>query len=583
MIADSQNHRIRRVDASSGIITTVAGGGCDSVTDFVKLGDDGSAVEACLSTPTGVALDRAGNLLIADSQSHRIRKVELESGLIDTVAGTLRGFSGDGGPAIQARLRVPIEIMVDGAGNLFITDTVNFRIRRVDGISNTIETVAGSGERTILGDGGPATQASLGTPFGLALDTDGNLFIADSSNELIRKVEAGTGIITTVAGTGVFGFSGDSGPATEFRLARPNGLAFTPTGDLLIADSHNNRILKLFLPISFIATQAGNGRFGFSGDGSNSNFASLASPTGVGVDDSGNLFIADRVNHRIRKVDLVEDVGTISTVAGNGEPNFSGDGWLATEASLNFPYDVAFDSQGNLLIADSRNRRIRKVNMETGIITTVAGNGTAEFSGAGGPASEAGLVLPDGVVLDSADNLFIADVLADRIRRVDAVNPPTKRPRLWQCKRNPGRPKARDCRYDRQVEVPYMVRSLGSNHATDRHHLFLIGNRQRGFLQHSSYCCRAQVQTRTRQRLRDLDFAHGWTKGFQSLRRVTHEVREPIDWLAKQQERFRASLVNALRPDITVAGVRRKASAVCWSDQPRAARSSRIASRSVGA
>jgi sugar lactone lactonase YvrE len=226
-------------------------------------------------------------------------------------------------------------------------------------------------------------------------------------------VDASTGIITTVAGNGIPGYSGDGGPATSASLSGPSGVVVDATGNLLIADSSNYRIRRVDASTGIITTVAGNGIRGFSGDGGPATSASL-SPIGVAVDATGNLFIADTGNHRIRRVD--ESTGIITTVAGNGIRGFSGDGGPATSASLNYPTGVAVDGSGNLFIADAANNRIRWVDASTGIITTVAGNGMPDYSGDGGPATSASLNGPSGVVVDAAGNLFIADNDNKRIR-----------------------------------------------------------------------------------------------------------------------------------------------------------------------
>ena len=417
-IADTNNHRIRKVD-SAGVITTVAGTG---ETGFS--GDGGPAIQAALEEPSGVTVDGAGNLFIADTNNHRIRKVD-SAGVITTVAGTgerfggFGTFSGDGGPAIQAALNGPSGVAVDGAGNLFIADRYNHRIRKVDS-AGVITTVAGTGEFGFSGDGGPAIQAALNGPSGVAVDGAGNLFIADSDNHRIRKVDS-AGVITTVAGTGESGFGGDGGPAVEAELYGPSGVAVDGAGNLFIADSDNHRIRKVD-SAGVITTVAGTGESGFGGDGDPAIQAALDEPSGVAVDGAGNLFIADNDNHRIRKVD---SAGVITTVAGTGETGFSGDGGPAIQAALEEPSGVAVDGAGNLFIADYNNHCIRKVDA-TGTITTIAGSCETGFlgggfSGDGGPAASARLRYPRGVAVDGAGNLFIADRYNHEIRKVDAA------------------------------------------------------------------------------------------------------------------------------------------------------------------
>ena len=407
-VADNGNDRIRRIDAS-GTITTIAGNGVPGYS-----GDGGPAVQAQLAVPSAVALDGNGNLYIADQYNNRIRRVDA-SGTITTIAGNGPGtFGGDGGPAHLAQLSNPWDVAVDGSGNLYIADLSNHRIRRVDA-SGTITTVAGAGRGSYGGDNGPAVQAQLARPRGVALDSNGNLFIADTANHRVRRVDA-SGTITTIAGTGEVGYSGDGGLAVEAQLNEPSGVAVDGSGNLYIADSYNNRIRRIDAS-GTITTIAGTGRDGYGGDGGPAIQAWLDSPSGVAVDNAGNLYIADRGNNSIRRVDAG---GTIATVAGIGSVywDYGGDGGPAVEAPLADPNEVAVDSAGNLYIADRANSRIRRVDT-AGIITTVAGNGKRGHSGDGGPAVAARLRGPTGVAVDRTGNLFIVDQFESRIRRVD--------------------------------------------------------------------------------------------------------------------------------------------------------------------
>jgi sugar lactone lactonase YvrE len=325
-------------------------------------------------------------------------------GTLLTVAGTGKeGFSGDGGPALQAMLDNPYGLALDAAGILFIADRRNHRVRKVtpDGI---ITTVAGGADRAPAeADGGPAREARLTAPQDVAVDGSGNLFIADSGHQRVRKVSP-DGIITTVAGVGKAGFTGDGGLATATRLNFPAGVAVDTAGNLFIADLGNNRIRKVSVD-GIITTVVGTGKEGFSGDGGPAGEATLNAPHSVTVDGSGNLFIADTLDNRVRKVGVD---GIITTVAGTGEEGFAGDGGKATAARLDGPEEVAVDSAGNLFIADLYNHRVRKVTPD-GIITTVAGNNLVVFSGEGGPATEAGLRGPLGLAVDASGNLFISD------------------------------------------------------------------------------------------------------------------------------------------------------------------------------
>jgi sugar lactone lactonase YvrE len=413
-IADG-NNRIRRVDAATGIITTVAGNGTWGYS-----GDGGAATSASLNDAASVAVDSSGNLFIADNQNQRVRRVAAATAVITTVAGG--GSDGDGSPATSAFLTNTYGVAEDESGNLFLADTQNSRIRRVDATTGIISTVAGNGTVGFSGDGGPATSASLALPEGITLDASGNLFIADHGKCVVRRVDAVTGVITTVAGNGNYGYSGDGGPATSASLEYPSDVAVDKWGNLFIDDSDNNRIRRVDATTGIITTVAGNGTAGFSGDGGAATSASLNFPYGVALDASGNLFIADGDNSRIRRVDAVTQV--ITTVAGNGNFSFSGDGGSATSASLDFPSGVAVDASGNLFIADSDNSRIRRVDAKTGIITTVAGNGTNGYSGDGGPATSASLYYPFGVAVDTSGNPLIADTNNNRIRRVHLTPPP---------------------------------------------------------------------------------------------------------------------------------------------------------------
>jgi hypothetical protein len=391
--------------ADPTVVQTVAGGG---------VGDGDSATSAILFQPLGTATDAAGNVYIADAQNNRIRKVAT-NGIITTVAGNgVAGYSGDGGAATNAELSFPSGVSIDGAGDLYIADQGNNRIRAVtpDG---TILTIAGNGTAGYSGDGGAATNAELSFPSGVAIDGAGNLYIADSQNNRIRKVAAGvlTPTITTVAGNGTAGYAGDGGGASSAELSYPYGLAFDATGNLYIADSGNSVVRKVATN-STITTVAGNGTEGYSGDGGAATSAELDAPISVTIDGVGNLYIADNGNNRIRKVAS----GKISTIAGNGTAGYSGDGGAATSAELDYPAGVAIDGTNNLYIADNANHVVRKVT--SGNISTFAGiNGnTSGFTGDGGPATGANLTQPTAITFDSTGNLYITDNVNNRIRQV---------------------------------------------------------------------------------------------------------------------------------------------------------------------
>jgi RHS repeat-associated protein len=332
--------------------------------------------------------------------------------IIETVAGNgTWGYSGDGGPAAQAKLSNPFAVAVDTAGNIYIADLFNHCIRKVD-TSGIITTVAGDGTWGYSGDGGPAAQAKLRWLYGVVVDAAGNIYIADTGNYCIRKVDT-NGIITTVAGDGTQSYSGDGGPATQAKLYNPHGVAVDTAGNIYIADPGNHCIRKVDTS-GTITTVAGDGTQGYSGDGGPAAQAKLYNPLGVAVDASGNIYIADMLNHCIRKVDTS---GIITTVAGDGTQSYSGDGGPAAQAKLDFPCGVAVDASGNIYIADSYNHRVRKVDT-SGIITTVSGDGTQGYSGDGGPATEAKLCSPCGVAVDASGNIYIADSSNHCIRKV---------------------------------------------------------------------------------------------------------------------------------------------------------------------
>ena len=399
----TDRNRIRKV-ARSGIITTIAGNG-----SYGYSGDGGPATTAQLYTPSGVAVDSAGNLFIADYGNHRIRKVATD-GIITTVAGNGSiGYSGDGGPAASAQLSYLSGLAVDAAGNLYLAEYANNRIRKV-ATNGIITTIAGNGAGGYSGDGGPAMSAQLLYPLGAAVDSAGNLYIADWGNGRIRKVTTG-GIITTIAGNGSWGYSGDGGPTASAQLLFPSSVTVDAKGNWYISDFGNYRIRKVATN-GIITTVAGNGSQGYSGDGGPATSAQISS-NGVAVDAAGNLYLDDYDHFRIRKVAAN---GIVTTVAGNGSHGYSGDGGLATSAQLYFPSGVAVDAAGNLYIADDTH--IRKV-AANGIITTVAGNGDEGYSGDGGPATSAQISVR-AVAADAAGNLYLADWGNNRIRKVVA-------------------------------------------------------------------------------------------------------------------------------------------------------------------
>ncbi|MBB5061413.1 sugar lactone lactonase YvrE [Granulicella aggregans] len=338
---------------------------------------------------------------------------------ISTVAGNgSLGFSGDGGAATLAKMFNPTGVALDPTvtGNYYIADSINNRIRLVTASTGKISTVAGSATGGFAGDGGAATSAELSDPTAVAVDSSGNLYIADTGNQRIRKVTKTTGFITTIAGNGTSGYSGDGGLPTSAKLNYPQGIAVDTTGNIYIADTSNSRVRWIPKSSGDIYTLAGTGTAGYSGNGGAGASAQVSIPTGVAVDGSGNLFIADTGNGSIRQVIVSTDI--ISTVVGQGLNGFSGDGGVGTSAKLSSPQAVAVDSTGNLYIADSSNYRIRKWTKSSKIITTVAGNGTNGFSGDGGAATSAEMNTPLGIAVDSTFHYYIADTYNQRIREV---------------------------------------------------------------------------------------------------------------------------------------------------------------------
>lgn len=352
-------------------------------------------------------------------------------GTVETVAGTSpAGYSGDGGPATEAQMHEPRMTTFDSAGNMYIVDTFNHLIRKVD-TAGTITTIAGKFggfvpreeadcDENFSGDGGPATEATLSCPHGVAVDDAGNVYIADSANHAIRKVDP-SGTITTVAGEGGrSGDSGEGGPGTAARIQGPKGLVLDGRGGLLIADSGNDRIKRLDLASGTISVVAGTGDPGGKGDGGVATEAELVEPRTIAVGPDGSIFVAEPKAHRVRRID---PTGTITTYAGTGKSGFSGDGGPATEAKLDLPRGVAADGAGNVYIADSLNQRIRRVD-RAGVITTVAGRGepcyfsASNTCGDGGPPLEAGFATPRAVEAGAGGHLFITDTFNERVRRV---------------------------------------------------------------------------------------------------------------------------------------------------------------------
>jgi len=347
------------VPVSAQVITTVGGNGIVGYS-----GDGALAINAALNNSISVAVDAAGNLFVADYSNHRIRKINT-AGIISTIAGIgVPGFSGDGGLAINAEINNPGDICVDAAGNIYFDDNVNFRVRKIDAVTGIISTVAGNGMANYAGETVAAINAGIHYPNGITVHGN-NLYISLFSKQRICKVDLLTGILSTIAGIGTIGYSGDGGAAVGATFAFPSGLSTSPGGELYIADYGNSCIRKIN-SFGIISTVAGNGTAAYLGDGGPATGACLNLPTGVFVDPSGNIYIADRNNYRIRMVDASS--GNISTVAGSGSYGFGGDGNNATSPCVKLadPHKVRLDAAGNMYIADQSNNRIRKVDRTLG-------------------------------------------------------------------------------------------------------------------------------------------------------------------------------------------------------------------------
>jgi len=334
---------------------------------------------------------------------------------ISTLYGTTEGYSGDGNLATNAQFDGPTDLTYDSNGNLFFVDGQNSRVRKID-TNGIISTIAGNGIQGYFGDGGLATDARLYVPYGIAFDSNNNLYISEIANNVIRKIDT-NGIISTIAGIGNSGYSGDGGLATDARLSSPYGITFDSNDNLYIGERSNNVIRKVDTN-GIISTIAGNGNQGYSGDGGLATDALLYGCRSVTFNDNGDLYISDGNNHVVRKIDTN---GIISTVVGTQNRGYSGDGGLAINSEINFPRMIVFDNYDNFYLSESSSHVIRKVD-NTGVITTVAGNGTSGYSGDGGLAVNSKLKAPFGMVLDSKDaggNLIFCDNNNNVIRKID--------------------------------------------------------------------------------------------------------------------------------------------------------------------
>jgi sugar lactone lactonase YvrE len=328
-----------------------------------------SALTVPLILPSAIVFDASGNLYLAETANHLIRKVDT-TGHITTIAGIgTQGFSGDNGPAISATLDSPQGLVLDSTNNLYLADTHNHRIRKLNLTTGTISTIAGTGTPGFSGDSISATSAQLNLPTALALDANQNLYIADTANHRIRRIDAATGIITTIVGNGTQGFSGDTGLATSANIDSPTGIALDNANNLYLADTHNHRIRRIDAATGIITTIAGTGTPGFSGDTADATSATLAFPHGLTLDANGNLYLADTANHRIRRIDST--TGIITTTAGDGTQTFAGDGSPAITASLDTPRATALSPNALVTLADTGNQRIRQLTAAPAPATTI--------------------------------------------------------------------------------------------------------------------------------------------------------------------------------------------------------------------
>lgn len=394
------------VSIPSGCIGTLAGNG-----ELGHSGDSKPAVEACLNEPKGLALG-AGALYIADAENHVIRRVDLATGIITTVAGYPEKGNGSSGPALAVMPKEDEDPFADPSPS-----TAQKFVQTTD-LSGTVRYIVGQGKAGRFGgDGGPATKATLNFPGAVAVDRHGHLYIADTMNHRVRRVDAKTGVITTIAGTGQHRYSGDGGLATAAALNEPAALAVDGKNQLYIADQSNNRVRKVDLTTGIITTVAGTGDSGYTGDGVPAVEAGLSGPSGLTLGPDDTLYIADTFAGRIRKIDAS---GIISTVVGDGsEYRFSG---IANEfsTSLSRPYGIALDAEDNLLITDSDSHLLRRWYKKKKIIARLAGSGQAQFGGDGGNPLAGSLNYPFGVVVDGAGNVYIADTFNHRIRMIAA-------------------------------------------------------------------------------------------------------------------------------------------------------------------
>ena len=354
--------------------------------------------------------NKFSDILTADIQKTRVTMPQT----IQTAAGTGQpGYSGDGGPATNAMMREPFMCAFDPDGNLFVCEATNHIVRKIDAATGLISTIAGTGEPGYSGDGGPATQATMREPYSLAVTDDGDLYIVDRLNAAVRKVTP-DGAITTVAGTGEPGYSGDGGPGHLAQMREPNDCFLDASGGLLIADIQDQRVRRLDLESGLISTFAGNGEKERKGDGLPATQASILGARAVCMDGAGNTYIAEREGNGVR---IVTPDGIMGTIAGTGELGYTGDGGPAIQSTWAGPKGIRCDRDGNIIVTDTENHAIRKIDAATRVVTTIAG-GRLGPHGDGGPATEAGLERPHGCEISADGALYIADSNNHRVRVV---------------------------------------------------------------------------------------------------------------------------------------------------------------------
>ncbi|MBI4746870.1 MAG: IPT/TIG domain-containing protein [Acidobacteria bacterium] len=413
--ADTFNSVVRRIDARSGIITRVVGTGTPGTTR-----DNVLALQNPLQSPVGVFVADNGDLYVTDTDSAQVWRVDATTKIMRLVAGTgVQGVGGEGTLATNSALRVPTATVVDGAGGIFISDSGNNRVRKIDSRTQIIRTIIGGDTRAIIGDSGSAIRARLVTPTDVAVSATGNYFVGDPNDGRVRLTRGGTNPIQTIAGNGELNPNQpQTGVPANSVSVNAQGIDVAINGDLLIADQFLGAIWRVN-SAGILSRVAGNPE-GSPQDGIPA-LSAFIRPLDVAVDGAGNIYFSEGetvfgVPSRIRRIDAQS--GILTTVAGTGIPGFSGDGGAAFNAQLNEPEDLAIDRDGNLFICDAQNNRIRRVDARTRVITTVAGTGNPDFNGESGTATAINLGSPSGLAIDGSGNLFISDYLSLRIRRV---------------------------------------------------------------------------------------------------------------------------------------------------------------------